>query len=102
MAAAGLAAGIGSEEPSGRSGIAAGYGVSDPRPALDRIESPIALDLGNLCDEVVIFDLLAEPTRIITGVQMMQPGPVVDAVSDLQEQVQVLGAQVEAVSGPRK
>src|SRR4051812_31977203 len=58
-------------------------------------ETALGLDGLGLLGEIPIFDALAKPPRVIAVMQMMQPGLVVDTVGDLQEQGEILGAQIE-------
>ena len=50
------------------------------------------LDLLGLAGEVRVLDERAEPLRVVTLTEVVHPGLVIDAVGDLEEQVQVLGA----------
>ena len=59
-----------------------------------------ALEPLRLVRELVVLDRVAEPARVVAAPEVVQPGLVVDAVGDLQEQDQVLRAQVELALGP--
>src|SRR5690606_11400728 len=50
--------------------------------------------------EVVVLDGFSKPSGVVAAMQVEEPGVVVDAVGELQEQDQVLRAQVQRVVGP--
>src|ERR1044071_8743912 len=54
-----------------------------------------ALDDLGLARELVVLDLVAEPPRVVAVLAMELPGIVVDAIAELDEQQQIVRAQIE-------
>src|SRR5581483_1961650 len=77
---------------SGGQGVAPLDGGADAGAALARVEVGLLLHLGRGGGERVVLDRLAEPARVVALPQVVEPGRVVDALAELQEEDQVLGA----------
>jgi hypothetical protein len=71
-------------------GVAVLDRLPQPGPALGRIVAVAVLDVLGLGGQCLVLDRLPEPAGIVTLTQMMQPRLVVDAIAQLQEQLQVL------------
>src|SRR5262249_14566237 len=60
-----------------------------------RAKGGVLFHSGCFGREIVIFDCIAEPTRIIAGAKVEEPGVIIDTVGQLQEGCEIFGAQVE-------
>jgi hypothetical protein len=60
-----------------------------------RIEVRVAFDAAGLGCEVLVADHVAEPSRVIATAKVMKPRGIVDALRELEEEVEILGAQVQ-------
>src|SRR5262249_8634678 len=69
-----------------------GTGIPRRRPGL-------LLELLGFAGEVGVLDLAAKPFRVVALAEVVHPGLVIDPVGDLEEQVEVLGAEVELALG---
>src|SRR5579884_3292955 len=74
-------------------------GVADGRAALRGREVGVLLDGGGLVGQALVFDTGAEPAGVVAAPQVVQPRGVVHALGELQEDDQVLGAQVQLPLG---
>src|SRR5690606_11221621 len=50
---------------------------------------------GDDSRQFVVLDRIANPARVVSGTEVMQPGGVIDAFGDLHEHVEIVCAKVE-------
>src|SRR5262245_4442177 len=86
----------------GRPSIAAIDRFLDLRSAVERGKPASALDGSNFIGQVRVLDRIADPGRVVAGMEVVQPGRIVDPGRDLQEQGQVLDAKGQRAIGPAK
>ena len=67
-----------------------------------RIEARVAFDAAGFGREIFVAYHIAEPSRVIAASKVMKPRCIVDAVPELEEEVEILGAQVQLVLGTPK
>src|SRR5262245_4134384 len=67
----------------------------DARAAIGGGQRPVLLDAGGFLGEILILDGLAKPARIGALVEVIEPGPVIDAGGQLHEGAEVVGSQIE-------
>src|SRR5690242_9909531 len=96
--------GMPGSSPYGRS--SGGLGVAlldrgaDRGAAAGRIDARGPLDGGGGAGQRRVLDRVAEPARVVASSQVVHPRLVVDAVRHLEEEREVLGAQVQPLAGP--
>ena len=67
-----------------------------------RIEMRVAFDAAGLGRELLVAYHVAEPSRVVAAPKVMKPRRIVDAVAELEEEVEILGAQVQLLLGTPK
>src|SRR5439155_5729475 len=83
-----------------RHGVPPLHRPPDRGPAAGGVDALFPLNLLDLAGQVLVLDALAEPLRILMGVQMVHPRLLIDAVGELQERHQIAGPQVQLALRP--
>ena len=67
-----------------------------------RVEVRVAFDAAGLGRELLVSYHVAEPSQVIPAPKVMKPRRIVDAVPELEEEVEILRAQVQLLLGTTK
>src|SRR5262249_59569317 len=86
-------------ERSGRERVAPLDGRLDQPTALFGRQARIRLHAGRFGGEPLVLDRVPEPARVVVASEMMRPRLVVDAGGELNEDDEVLSAELELSGG---